>query len=245
MYSRGALLAGILASTAEPPRWDPTEGKSQSSCGIWCPWFLKIPDPCMFLWFPCFFLLLGAIAALCGISLGFPGGSGSKEPTCQSGDVRGAGSISGSGRSPGVGHGNPLQYSHLENSMDRGAWLATVHRVAQSRTELKWVSKHARMAYFSSLMWKPSPNLTQLSGRIGVGSWFLELLKAVLKPWLILVNVWKKPLQYCKVISLQLTKKKRKKKRQESLTVVLSDLVLKVGKVWICFTMHLLIFTTL
>ena len=44
------------------------------------------------------------------------------------------GSISGLGRSPGEGNGNPLQYSCLENPMDRGAWRATVHRVAKSRT---------------------------------------------------------------------------------------------------------------
>ena len=51
--------------------------------------------------------------------------------------IRGAGLISGLGRSPGGGHGNPLQYSCLENPMDRGAWRATVHRVAKSQTQLK------------------------------------------------------------------------------------------------------------
>ena len=56
------------------------------------------------------------------------------------GDVRDVGSIPGSGRSPGGGHGNPLQYSCLENPMDRGAWWATVHRVAQSWTRLKRLS---------------------------------------------------------------------------------------------------------
>ena len=45
------------------------------------------------------------------------------------------GSIPGSGRSPGGGHGNPLQYSCLENPMDRGAWQATVYRITKSRTE--------------------------------------------------------------------------------------------------------------
>ena len=50
------------------------------------------------------------------------------------GDVRDADSIPGLGRSPGGGHSNPLQSSCLENHMDRGAWWATVHRVAQSRT---------------------------------------------------------------------------------------------------------------
>ena len=50
------------------------------------------------------------------------------------GDVRDTGSVLGSGRSPGEGHGNPLQYSCLENPMDRGAWRATVHRVTKSQT---------------------------------------------------------------------------------------------------------------
>ena len=51
-----------------------------------------------------------------------------------------AGSLSGSGRSPGGGNGHPLQDSCLENPMDRGAWGATVHGVAHSRTQLKWLS---------------------------------------------------------------------------------------------------------
>ena len=50
------------------------------------------------------------------------------------GDVRDLSSIPGSGRSLGGGNGNPLQYSCLENPMDRGAWWATVHRVAESQT---------------------------------------------------------------------------------------------------------------
>ena len=52
------------------------------------------------------------------------------------GDIRDASSIPGLGRSPGGGNGNPLQYSYLENPMDRGAWQATVHGVAKSRTRL-------------------------------------------------------------------------------------------------------------
>ena len=51
-------------------------------------------------------------------------------------DVRDAGSVPGLGRSPGRGHGNPLQYSCLENSMDRGAWRSTVHGVTKSQTRL-------------------------------------------------------------------------------------------------------------
>ena len=62
---------------------------------------------------------------------GFPGGSRGKEPACNTGDIRDWGSIPGSGRSPGGGNGNPLQYSCLENPMDRGACQATVHGVAR------------------------------------------------------------------------------------------------------------------
>ena len=61
------------------------------------------------------------------------------------GDIRDASSISGLGRSSGGWHDNPLQYSHLENPMDRGAWRATVHRVAKSRTQLKQLSTHVRI----------------------------------------------------------------------------------------------------
>ena len=56
-----------------------------------------------------------------------------KASACNAGDL---GSIPGSGRSPGEGNGNPLQYSYLENPMDGGAWWATVHRVAKSRIRL-------------------------------------------------------------------------------------------------------------
>ena len=58
------------------------------------------------------------------------------------GDIRDVGSIPGSGRSPGGGHGNSLQYSCLENPMDRGAWRAIVHGVARSQTQLKQLSMH-------------------------------------------------------------------------------------------------------
>ena len=51
-----------------------------------------------------------------------------KNPLANAGDMRGVGSIPGSGRFPGGGHGNPLQYSCLENAMDRGAWQTKVHR---------------------------------------------------------------------------------------------------------------------
>ena len=65
-----------------------------------------------------------------------------KNLPANAGDIRDMGSIPGSGRSPGGGHGNPLQYSCLENPMDRGTWRATVHRVAKSQTKLKRFSTH-------------------------------------------------------------------------------------------------------
>ena len=64
-------------------------------------------------------------------SKGFSGGLDGKESAWNAGDL---GSIPGLGRSPGEGNGNPLQYFCLGNSMDRGAWWATVHGVAKSRT---------------------------------------------------------------------------------------------------------------
>ena len=68
------------------------------------------------------------------MSTGFPGGSDGKASSCSVGDL---GSIPGLGRSPGEGNGNPLQYSCLGNSMDRGAWWGTVHGVTKSLT---WLS---------------------------------------------------------------------------------------------------------
>ena len=66
-----------------------------------------------------------------------------KNPSTNAGEARDLGSIPGSGRFPGGGHANPLQYSCLENSMDRGAWQATVHRVTQSRAQVKRLSTQA------------------------------------------------------------------------------------------------------
>ena len=67
-------------------------------------------------------------------------------PPANAGDTRNTGLISGSGRSPSVGDGNPLQYSCLENSMDRGAWWATVHGVTKSQTQLR--SEHTAHQVF-------------------------------------------------------------------------------------------------
>ena len=65
--------------------------------------------------------------------MGFPGGSDGKESACNAGDM---GLIPGSGISPGEGNSNPLQYSCLENSIDRGGWWATVPGVAKSQTRM-------------------------------------------------------------------------------------------------------------
>ena len=67
---------------------------------------------------------------------GFPGGSDGKESICNAGDL---GLIPGLERSPGDGNGNPLQYSCLENAMDRGAWWAIVHRVTESDM-IEWLT---------------------------------------------------------------------------------------------------------
>ena len=66
------------------------------------------------------------------LGMGFPGGSDGKESTCQAGDMD---LIPGLGKSPGEGNGNPFQYPGLENPMDRGAWRATVHRVAKRHND--------------------------------------------------------------------------------------------------------------
>ena len=70
-----------------------------------------------------------------GADVGFPGDASGKEPACQCRRHKRRGSIPGLGRFPGGGHGNPLQYSCLENHMDRGAWWAAVHRVSRVRQD--------------------------------------------------------------------------------------------------------------
>ena len=71
------------------------------------------------------------------VSLGLPGGDSGKEPTSNAGDLRDVGSIPGLERALGEENGIPLQYFCRENPTDRGAWWATVHGVAKSRTRLK------------------------------------------------------------------------------------------------------------
>ena len=91
--------------------------------------------------------------------VGFPGGVSDKERACD------AGSVPGLGRSPGGRHGNPLQYSCLENSMDRGPGRATVHGVAKSWTRL------SEQFIFSSVQ----SEIHHLPSKIGFSSWFPRL----------------------------------------------------------------------
>ena len=87
----------------------------------------------------------------------FPGGASGKELTCQCRRCKRHG-FNVSGRSPGGGHGSPLQYSCLENPMDRGAWRATVHRVSQVRhnwSHLAWIHESVYVSLISSGLWVP------------------------------------------------------------------------------------------
>ena len=80
--------------------------------------------------------LLRAHLDISRVSRDFSGGSGGKESACNAGATGDTNLIPGSGRSPGEGNGNPLQYSCLENPMQRGTCPATVHRVLKSWTRL-------------------------------------------------------------------------------------------------------------
>ena len=91
---------------------------------------------------------------------GFPGGSEDKALACNAGDP---GSIPGLGRSPGEGNGNPLQYSCLENPMDRGTEWATVHGVAKSQT---WLSDFTSLHFQCSCLENPREG-----GQVGCHLW--------------------------------------------------------------------------
>ena len=110
-----------------------------------------------FIW--CFQIYLPHLRT--GFCMGFPGGIDSKVSACNTGDP---GSISGFGRSPGEGNGNPLQYSCLENSLDRGAWPATVHGFAESQTPLR--SFHFSLSYQPRRT--PWGRLSCMQGGVGV-----------------------------------------------------------------------------
>ena len=88
--------------------------------------------------------------------MGFSGGPSGKEPACQRRRHKRLGFNPWSGRSPGGGHGNPFQYSCLENPMDRGAWWTTVYRVAKSQTQLKLLSAHTHRRAIANTFTPPS-----------------------------------------------------------------------------------------
>ena len=100
------------------------------------------------------------------LALGFPGGACGKEPGSNARDIKDAGSIPGSGRFPGVGNGHTLQYSSLENPMDRGAWQATVHGVSKSQT---WLSEFIFLLFF----WKKKDNWMDMDVRRHGWIWLL------------------------------------------------------------------------
>ena len=121
---------------------------------------LKLPSPLaflsvFFLFFPP--LLLREIVLTCHLSYSlacsrtpsFPYGSDGKEFACNMGDL---GLIPELGRSPGGGHGNPLQYSCLENSMDKRAWWAADHRGSKSWTQLSNQAWHRAQAQFTQIL---------------------------------------------------------------------------------------------
>ena len=97
-----------------------------------------------------------------------------KYSAANAGDFRNAGSISGSGRFPGEGNGNPLQYYCLENPTDRGAWWAIVHGVAKSQTQPKWLSSTQDSNTCGNLCpwWPLSPSEVGSWGRRGLWGFF-------------------------------------------------------------------------
>ena len=115
-----------VSSCWQPPfSWLSGRISSLSLLLLCPPWFISCITPCSshfasFIWTILFISMASPILSPTRDS--HQGGSDSKESACNAGDP---GSIPGSGRSPGVGNGNPLQYSCLENSMDRGDWWAT------------------------------------------------------------------------------------------------------------------------
>ena len=110
--------------------------------------------------------LLYAIRLVPSAYLGFPGGSDGKDSACKARDL---GSIPGSGQSPGEGNGNPIQYSCLENPVDRGAWWATVHSVAELNTT-EWLTHTS--ACLRLLMFLPARQFTMC---IIMGGWIVCL----------------------------------------------------------------------
>jgi len=119
-----------------------------------------------------------------------------KNLPANAGDIRGMDLIPGSGRSPGIGHGNPLQYSCLENPMDRGAWWVTVHGVAKSltQTEVTWCTHTPRFLKKLKIEWSYDPATlllgTYLEKIIIWKDTFTAMFTAAL---FTIANTWKQP----------------------------------------------------
>ena len=126
--------------------------------------------------------------------MSFPGGAVVKNLPANAGDTKDMGLIPGSGRSPGVGNGNPLQYPCLENSQDRGAWWAILHGVAKSWTRLRdWVCsmhKHTHIRAWTEVRSNRDktylrPGIKTRDLPVSLAVFFLLLLFALkLKSWL-------------------------------------------------------------
>ena len=140
----------------------------------------------------------------------FPGGTSGKEPACQCRRHKRHGFDPWVGRSPGGGHGNPLQYSCLENPMHRGAWRATVYSVPQSWTWLKWLSTHAHMAlrlgvqgFFSDITLCPNHSyfsfVKVLLSAINIGSFsvYLGMHHQLLKQLCHIQHPWQQIMTKC------------------------------------------------
>ena len=129
----------------EQERWNSVLTASwTNTVYLWDPLFLPFLSPLMFLQYVAWLLF---IFRHCAHFWGFPGSPVGKESSCNAVDPC---SIPGSGRPPGGGHGKPLQYSYLENSMDRGAWWAIVHGITKSWT---WLSEIIHESIQNSRIW--------------------------------------------------------------------------------------------
>ena len=149
-------------SYSSPSLIPPPIVKHKSSLFLWIFCFLKHNWPTTLCWFLVhnivfwYFYTLQITIDFCIVilySLGFPGGACGKVPAYQCRRHKRCGFDPWVGRSPGGGHGNPLQYSYLEKSMDREAWWATVHRVAKSQRCVKWLNTYSATLLNHLLFW--------------------------------------------------------------------------------------------
>ena len=127
-----------------------------------------------------------------GFGLQFPSGSVVKTLPVNAGDTGHAGLILGLGRSPGGGNGNPLQCPRLKNPMDRGAWWATVHKVAKSQTRLSTHALIYHYFFFSFYHAYPRNNLENVikGTRLGEGNVWAQALKDCSKTLLIILHIY-------------------------------------------------------